>query len=231
LPEAPHPPNESERITAVEALGLLDTAPDERFDRITRTAARLFGVESAVVSLVDRDRQWFKSSVGMSESETPRAISFCAHAIRKDEILVIPDATQDERVAANSNVIGEPHIRFYAGRPLHGPEGHLVGTLCVLDPKPREFSDEDRAALSDLAALVERELVAAELEELKLRFTRTVSHELRTPLTSIKGYVELLLAEPDQLPGETRQFLEVVSRNADRLDDLINDLLARVRNW
>jgi GAF domain-containing protein len=231
LPDAPHPPNESERIEALESLGLLDTPPDERFDRITRTAQRLFGVETALVSLVDRDRQWFKSSVGMREPETPRAISFCAHAIRKDEILVIPDATQDDRVATNSNVVGEPHIRFYAGRPLHGPDGHLVGTLCVLDPEPREFTDEDRAALSDLAALVERELEAVELEELKLRFTRTVSHELRTPLTSIKGYVELLLAEPEQLADETRRFLEVISRNADRLDDLINDLLARVRDW
>ena len=231
MPEAPYPPNESERIAALDALAILDTPPDERFDRITRTAQRLFGVETALISLVDRERQWFKSSVGMAEPETPRAISFCAHAILEDEILVIPDATHDDRVATNANVVGQPHIRFYAGRPLHGPGGHLVGTLCVLDPQPRHFSEEDRAALDDLAGLVERELQTAELEELKLRFTRTVSHELRTPLTSIKGYVELLLAEPDQLPDETRAFLQVVSRNADRLEELINDLLARVRDW
>lgn len=165
MPAAPIAPNEPERIAALHGLGILDTPPDERFDRITRTAKRLLGVEIALVSLVDVNRQWFKSCIGLPDRETPRAISFCAHAILSDDILVIPDAREDARVATNSNVTGAPHIRFYAGKPLRGPSGHKLGTLCVIDTEPREFGEDDRAALIDLAAMAEAEFEAVRLRD------------------------------------------------------------------
>ena len=165
MPPARIAQNEPERIAALHGLGILDTPPDERFDRITRTAKRLFGVEIVLISLVDVNRQWFKSCIGLPERETPRAISFCAHAILSDDILVIPDAREDPRVATNSNVTGPPYIRFYAGKPLRGPSGHNLGTLCVVDTSPREFSQEDRAALADLAAIAEAEFEAVLLRE------------------------------------------------------------------
>jgi len=151
------PPDEAERLRALRARGILDTPPEERFDRITRLARRLFGVPAAMVTLVDADRQWFKSRMGTDVSETPRDLSFCAHAIQQDEIFVVPDALADPRFADNPVVIGEPRVRFYAGRPVH-VDGRRVGTLCVVDSRPRQFGDEELKALDDLAVLVEKEL-------------------------------------------------------------------------
>src|SRR6516165_6239377 len=117
---APIPKDDVNRLEALRALGLLDTPPEERFDRITRLLTRVMGVPMAFLSLVDADRQWFKSSCGLSMPQTPRAVSFCGHAILSDEPLVVPDAAKDERFRDNPLVTGEPHIRFYAGQPLHG---------------------------------------------------------------------------------------------------------------
>ena len=141
---------------------MLDTIAEERFDRLTRMARRLFGVDVALVSLVDENRQWFKSCAGMELSETPRDISFCGHAILGDGAFVIPDALQDERFCDNPLVAGPPHVRFYAGCPLRGPGGRKLGTLCIIDSKPRAFSDEDVEMLVDLALMVEREFSAIE---------------------------------------------------------------------
>jgi PAS domain S-box-containing protein len=170
--QAPNPPDEAERLAALEALGILDTPPEARFDRVTRLAKRLFAVEISLVTLVDANRQWYKSCIGLAERESPRAVSFCAHAILSDEILVIPDARADPRVADNSNVTGEPRIRFYAGKPIRAPSGHRIGTLCVVDKRPREFGSEDRTALGDLAALVEDELRAGHVTEVALQLQR-----------------------------------------------------------
>jgi len=144
-------------------LALLDTGPEDRFDRITRTAARLFGVPTALITLVDADRQWFKSRQGLAATEIPREISFCAHAILAEGPLVVPDTHRDPRFADNPLVLGPPHIRFYAGQPLQAAEGHRVGTLCLLAPEPRAFTDADAAALRDLAAWAERELAFREM--------------------------------------------------------------------
>lgn len=157
--------NEADRIAALHSLHLLDTAPEERFDRITRLATRVFDVPIALVSLVDRNRQWYKSCQGLTQSETPRNVSFCAHAILDEDTFVVPDARQDPRFADNPSVAGAPHIRFYAGQPLNGPEGHKIGTLCIIDRKPRRLSAADRDALRDLAALAEAELNHVELNQ------------------------------------------------------------------
>lgn len=157
------PPDEAHRLSALDKLKLLDTAPEKRFDRLTRLAARTFDAPIALVSLVDHNRQWFKSRHGMETPETARDISFCGHAILREEPLVIENALNDERFVDNPLVTGTPNIRFYAGAPLHDRQGHRVGTLCVIDHKPRTFTQDDQTTLRDLADLVEREFGLGEL--------------------------------------------------------------------
>lgn len=156
---APLPPDEARRLQSLHTLGILDTAPEERFDRLTRIARRFFRVPIALVSLVDQDRQWFKSRNGMSEKETPREHSFCAHAIlNANQVMVVRDAHSDERFRTNPLVTGSPEIRFYAGCPVKAPDGSPLGTLCVIDHEPRDLEADDATVLSDLAELVEHEI-------------------------------------------------------------------------
>jgi PAS domain S-box-containing protein len=163
--EPPVPEDEERRVARLRALGILDTPPEERFDRLTRLAAALFHVPIALVSLVDVNRQWFKSCVGLDGSETERSVSFCGHALSRRDALVIEDAHLDPRFADNPFVTGDPWVRFYAGHPLLNEHGSAVGTLCIIDPEPRPFSDDDRRALADLAHLVENELNSVELAQ------------------------------------------------------------------
>lgn len=155
------PLGEAGRVAALCSMAILDTAAEERFDRITRIAQAHFRVPIALVSLIDSERQWFKSRQGLDASETPRDISFCGHAILSDDILYIPNTREDLRFADNPLVTGGPKIRFYAGAPLHSPEGERVGTLCVIDDKPRVFSDAELMLLRDMAGCVEEELARA----------------------------------------------------------------------
>ena len=152
------PPNEIDRLQALCALDVLDTPSEARFDRITRIAQSHFGVGIALVSLVDAERQWFKSRQGLDTCETARDISFCGHAILSAEIFYLSDASQDPRFADNPLVTGPPHIRFYAGAPLRVASGQRVGTLCIIDSRARSLSVVDRQVLRDLADCVEAEL-------------------------------------------------------------------------
>ncbi len=152
--------DEQKRLGALHALGVLDTQPEERFDRITRLAASLFDAPMALVSLVDRERQWFKSAQGVEIAETSRETSFCAHAVSSQELLVVPDTFQDARFSDNPLVTDRPRIRFYAGYPIFA-SGHCVGTLCVMDNRPRQFDARSMELLRDLASLVETELQAS----------------------------------------------------------------------
>ena len=161
--KAPLPENESQRVASLHALQILDTLSEERFERITRIAQRLFDVPITSITLVDANRQWFKSCVGLSVPETSRDVSFCAHAILSDEALVIPDARTDPRFADNPLVTGEPYIRFYAGQPLSDTKGYKLGTLCIIDRRPRRMSAADLRALKDLAYWAENELNTIEL--------------------------------------------------------------------
>ncbi|MDH5277198.1 MAG: GAF domain-containing protein [Gammaproteobacteria bacterium] len=156
----PKPYNERQRLETLRALNILDTDPEERFDRFTRLAAKLFDVPIALVSLVDANRQWFKSKQGLSVCETSREISFCGHAILGDDVLVIEDATLDERFADNPLVTNDPSIRFYAGYPLTAPDGNNVGTLCIIDRQPRHVSPEELRLLRELGRSIEQEMVA-----------------------------------------------------------------------
>jgi diguanylate cyclase (GGDEF)-like protein len=150
--------SEAARLAALHRYDILDSDPEAAFDRITRLASDLFGMPIATVSLIDKSRQWFKSRVGIDAAETERDISFCTHAIEDDQVMVVPDATHDPRFAGNPFVQGNPNIRFYAGAPLKTPDGYNIGTLCVIDNKPREISEAQKGVLAQLANLVVQEL-------------------------------------------------------------------------
>lgn len=152
------PRDEEERLQAVYRLGLLDTAAEERFDRHTRIAAAVFDAPIALLTLIDRDRQWYKSHLGFNFSETPRDIGFCSHAILEDAPLVVNDALRDDRFAENPVVIGDPHVRFYAGIPLRTADGARVGALCIVDHRPRNLNPTQIKMLQDIARMVEEEL-------------------------------------------------------------------------
>ncbi len=154
---------EHQRLEELQSLQILDTASEERYDRITRLAQRLFEVPISLVTLVDRDRQWFKSVQGLELRETPREQAFCAHAIQGDDPMQVPDALSDPRFASNPLVTGDPNIRFYAGVPIAAPSGAKLGTLCVIDRQPRELQPEDLASLKDLVRLVEDEIASQNL--------------------------------------------------------------------
>jgi len=157
------PFNEQDRVGELHALNILDTPPEERFDRLTRLARHLFSVSTAVVSLVDIRRQWFKSHIGVVIPEISRDMSFCGHAILGDEILIVQEALEDERFHDNPMVINYPYIRFYAGCPIKGPSGNKLGTLCLYDTKPRSFDEQECALLEDLSCMVRQELIAVHL--------------------------------------------------------------------
>jgi len=164
MPAAQLPPNEAQRLQALRALNLLDTPPEERFDRITRLAVRILGVPIAFVSLIDENRQFFKSCHGLTLKETSRDVAMCAHTILDEKPMIVPDAKSDSRFSDNVFVTGEPFVRFYAGHPIAAPDGSLVGSLCVADRKPRIPSDEDVHILRDLALIVQSELCAGEVD-------------------------------------------------------------------
>jgi GAF domain-containing protein len=156
---APIPARDETRLQALRELLLLDTPPEARFDRIVQFAAAQFEMPIVLVTLVDRERQWFKASVGINVCETAREISFCGHAITEPELFIVTDARHDPRFADNPLVTGAPYLRFYAGAPLGLPNGEAVGTLCLIDVAPRGFDDVDRAMLSSLRSLVVEELI------------------------------------------------------------------------
>ena len=234
------PLDEFDRVAELHDLRLLDTPAEERFDRLTRMAQRLLGVSIALVSLIDHDRQWFKSRQGLDATETPRNISFCGHAILADGPFVIEDASLDVRFADNPLVTGPLGIRFYAGMPLQGPLGYKVGTLCLIDPTPRRFSRDDEAALRDLAALVMLEISNKELNQ-AMQSARESEARLRQITDTVpaliayrdrnlrfrfhnRAYEELFNLTYDQIHGHT--FAEMAGAPAhekvkDKLDEVL----------
>jgi signal transduction histidine kinase len=240
--KAPVPADEPARLAALHDAGVLDTAPEEDFDDIALLASEICGTPVGLVSLVDADRQWFKAKVGLDFVQTHRDLSLCAHTVVGHDMLEVTDTFADPRFADNPYVTAEDGIRFYAGAPVVLEGTYSVGTVCVIDSRPRKLTEAQRRALRSLArhAAVQLELRryarrAAEiadrmrqLDRMKDSFLATVSHELRTPLSTIRGYLEMLL-EGD-FDGETsRRFLSVMARNSDRLLRLIDELLLVAR--
>src|SRR5215469_11873403 len=179
--KAPVSANERERLEALRRYGILDTLPEPDFDDLASLAARICGTPTALITLVDADRQWFKAKVGLDATQTPRDVAFCAHAILHSDLLVVPDATTDQRFSTNPLVTGPPHIRFYAGAPLMSPDGHALGTLCVIDQVPRQLAPEQADTLRTLSRQVVAEL---ELRRVRadLQCALIASEEFKTRL-------------------------------------------------
>lgn len=229
MQEAPIPPDDVPRVAALHALGVLYSPAEERFDRITRLACRLFDVPIALVSLVAEKCQWFKSRQGLDVAETPRRISFCGHAILRDEPLVVPDALLDERFHDNPLVVGEPYIRFYAGAPLSDGEGNKLGTLCIIDRRPRVLGEAELDLLRDLAAWAENELrirkVSESQKELLAELDSTKREARVDPLTQVwnrRALGEILERELARADRRS-QPVGIVMLDLDRFK-LVNDL-------
>ncbi|WP_075218153.1 GAF domain-containing protein [Mongoliimonas terrestris] len=154
----PVPPNEEKRLEVLQSLGIMDTERDPRFDELCREAAESFRAPIALITLVDRNRQWFKSTCGLDVNGTPREHAFCTHAIMSEHVMVVPDARIDRRFAANPLVIGPPHVVFYAGAPIVYGEGIRLGTLCIIDHKPRQISVDDVYTLGEIADRISGEI-------------------------------------------------------------------------
>jgi diguanylate cyclase (GGDEF)-like protein len=186
------PSNEAQRLKALHAYGILDSAAEQAFDDLARIAALCCDMPIALISLVDRDRQWFKSHIGLDATQTHRDLSFCAHAIlAPDQVLMVPDTRLDPRFAGHPSVVGEPHIIFYAGAPMVAPTGEAIGTLCIADHKPRTLSDVQQQIL--------RRLATQAITQLELRRSLMT---LEATLESQGEYVDQLERQQEELQEE-----------------------------
>jgi signal transduction histidine kinase len=241
MQEAPLPPDDLQRLAELRSYAVLDTVAEQAYDDLTRIASHICGAPIALVSLVDENRQWFKSRVGLDAEETPRRVAFCAHAILEpDEVLVVPDSLADPRFHDNPLATGEPHVRFYAGAPLVNPEGQALGTLCVIDHEPRELSEEQLDALRALSRQVVSQLelrksntelqsISGELEssnrELQ-QFTSIAAHDLQEPLRKLVSFTGLLRQDlGEDLPDQAAEDLRFIVDASDRMQQLVHDLL------
>lgn len=208
---APIPDNETERLAALHRYKILDTPPEETFDRLTRITAAYLGVPTALVSLVDENRQWFKSRYGLDAGETPRDIAFCAHTIMSNQVLVVDDATKDARFAENPLVTEEPNIRFYAGAPLCTRNGLRLGTLCAIDYVPRELTGIQKKTLADLARVVVDEMelrLAAKTANEETVARKHIGEQLRIAHDELEHRVEVRTRELQESQARLRAIVE-----------------------
>jgi signal transduction histidine kinase len=256
---APLPDDERERLRALVRYAVLDTESERAFDDLTALASQICETPIALVSLVDAQRQWFKSRVGLEAPETPRELAFCAHAILQEGIFEVANALDDPRFVDNPLVVGAPDIRFYAGAPLVTSDGFKLGTLCVIDRIPRRLSAHQREALRILgrqvidqlelrraAAMMARRLLEERATSGRTQagataagerggrsaeraFLARVTHDLRTPLSSIIGYAELLAEAEPQAPGEVRAIAAQIEAASGHMLRLVNDILDSAR--
>ena len=207
MPVAPIPENDAERLATLHRYSILDTLPEQSYEDLTALAAYICGTPTAIISLTDRDRQWFKSKVGTDMDGTERSISFCAHSVANPEVMIVQDTFLDPRFSDNPFVVAGPHIRFYAGAPLVAPNGHVLGSICVLDCVPRTLSTAQVTALESLSrqvmALLESRLqlmdnqktAAALMQSEKLaavgRLASSMAHEINNPLEAVTNLLYL----------------------------------------
>lgn len=235
------PPNESDRLDALSSYALLDSLPEKEYDEITALASMICDAPISLISLIDKDRQWFKSCHGMSINETPRELSFCAHAInQKNQTLIVNDARKDERFQNNPFVISDPNLVFYAGVPLISPEGHPLGTLCVLDTKPKQLTSEQQKALEilshQLMKLMELRkmtlLLHQNIKKLNARnktldkFVSVAAHDIKSPMNNVLALSDMLLEDyAKTMHPEAVELLEHIHTSALHSTHLIDGIL------
>lgn len=235
------PENEAERLQVLKAYEILDTTAEDNFDEITQLATEICETPISLITLIDTDRQWFKSRYGISQIETPRQDAFCAHAInRPNEILEVLDARVDHRFAENPLVVGDPNIVFYTGIPLVSPQGQALGTLCVIDHEPKQLTSTQLHSLKVLAKQVvklfelrksNKQLLETQMklentnEELK-QLNHIASHDLREPLRMIAGFMGLLKKNySSKLDEEALKYIDIALEGSKRMNQLVLDIL------
>lgn len=240
------PGNEQERLNALYQYQILDTLPESDLDNITRLASEICQTPISLISLVDSNRQWFKSHYGTDANETPRDVAFCAHAINNpNQVFIVPDSRIDERFADNPLVTGSPHVVFYAGMPLITPDGFAIGTLCIIDQKPNQLNKNQIDALEILSnqviRLFELRKSNIELENAKKilerrnadleKFASVVSHDIKSPLSTISSSIELLkFMSGNVIDEKNRKMLDYIDRSASKLRNLVDGILNYYRS-
>ena len=238
-PLIPH--NEITRLGELLSLNILDTDPEDEYDKITELASQICEVPISLISLIDKDRQCFKSSYGISAKETPRELALCAHAINyPNQIFEVPNAVIDDRFHDHPMVTGQPHVMFYAGIPLVSSKNHALGTLCVVDNKPNKLSEFQKKSLKTLSCQVMKSLelrrhkIDATIQKEKnierkivlTEIAHLISYDLKSPINNIIGLSEAL-SDPDTITAEMSSKLsKLISLSAYKLKDLIEDILA-----
>ncbi|UZR99938.1 sensor histidine kinase [Chondrinema litorale] len=235
------PENESERLKALEAYQILDTEPELEFEDITSIASQICGTPISLITLLDSNRQWFKSKRGIDISETPRDIAFCAYSVLEpNKLLIVNDATNDERFKENPLVKGDPHVIFYAGAPLVTPTGYPLGTLCVIDNKPNSINEEQKKALTSLARqvviqlelkrVIKQQIDAQQMlkkanEELN-KFAYIASHDIKNPLQSMIALSDIIFDDhAHQLDDEGKRLFSLLQQSANNLSLLVDEIL------
>lgn len=235
------PENESRRLKALKEYSILDTLPEEEYDDITKLASKICETSISTISLIDEKRQWFKSKVGLNTNETSRNDSFCAHAIiEPDKIFTVKDSRLDSRFSDNPLVVGEPHVIFYTGVPLVSPEGLPLGTLCVIDDKPKELNEEQLIALQALSnqvvslfelrkskMLLEKFSKDLETRNIELeKFAHVAAHDIKSPLNNISSLTEILISQySENLNDEAKILMSMLDASSLTLRNLVDGIL------
>ncbi len=232
---APLPAQETDRLDKLLSYGILDTDPESCYDDLTKIASEICQTPIALVSLVDAERQWFKSRIGLDASETHRDLAFCAHAILERELFLVEDALLDERFADNPLVTGGPTIRFYAGTPLVSEDGYAVGTLCVIDREPRQLTVGQQQALQALGRQISCQLELRlhsiklqKMSDLRERLLAMLSHDVKSSFMVITGFAQVLKDRVKKLDGKK------IADSADRIEHASKDahaLLESILDW
>ena len=227
---------EIDRLKALKSTNLLDTVTEERFDRIVRLASGALNTEIALISLVDQDRQWFKAKSGLEALETPREQAFCDHTIKQQDVMIVLDATLDSRFDSNPLVTGDPNIAFYAGAPLITKEGYALGSLCVIDSKPRaSFSKRDQQMLKDLAATVMTEVELASQSQINTDLSLVnsdlslINEELQHRMGNMYAHISALINMLARTDIDKKQFIQCIREKISSLSEM-QSLLAK-RNY
>lgn len=234
------PSNENTRLQELLSLEILDTPSDEEYDKITELASKICEVPISLITLIDKDRQWFKSAYGISAKETPRDLSFCAHAINyPTQLFEVPNAIIDDRFHDNPMVTKNPHAIFYAGIPLVTSQGHALGTLCIIDHKPNKLNEYQKDALKTLSHQLmkslelrrhklEKNLQKEKSEQRKVllaELAHTISYDLESPINNIIGLSDVLADPEDLSPELIKKLSQLINLSADKLKTLIDEVL------